>query len=403
MKSTNLISKFMASAFALFIISASAFAAPVVRRAAGPDINSVIGTVVQFAGDLGGTGNGNGGSYKTGYRVLDWDEVPDAVALGPLPVDFYNTTVPRGMMLSSACSSDDLRVSARPGTGSPLHFGEYDPFYANDFQEFSGPRLFSVNAGGCNYVDVYFYIPGTKTPATVTGFGSVFMDVDTPVSTSIQPYGVDGEPLGPRQFAQAANNGMSFVGVSFNAGERIARVRIFSGTTTLGEPDKSHGGGFDVVVMDSFIYGEPHATSQHSADFDGDGTSDYSVFRPSNGVWYVLQSGSNTVTSTQFGASGDIPVDGDFDGDSMNDQAVFRPSTGVWYVLRSRTGQFQAISFGLNGDKPLSADLDKDGIADIAVWRPSNGNYYYLKSSNGQFASTHFGAAGDIPIGAAAQ
>jgi hypothetical protein len=57
-------------------------------------------------------------------------------------------------------------------------------------------------------------------------------------------------------FAPPANNGLSFVGVVFNAGERVARVRITSGNVAPGPDDD---GVSDVVVMDDFIYGEPMA------------------------------------------------------------------------------------------------------------------------------------------------
>jgi len=387
----------MAGIFSMLVLSMSTFGAAVVRRGQGADVNAVIPAISQFTGDLGGSSHGNGGSYTTGYRVIRWDDVPDNV--GPIvPATYFNTTVPLGMVVSSACGS--LIVSSSGANGAPLRFGDYHPLYTNDFQSIFGTKLSSVDEGICNYVDVYFYIPGTKTPATVKGFSVVFTDVDDIDRSAIECFGIDGQPLtytNPLPF----NNGLSFVGISFNNGERIARVRVYSGSGFLGNTDNSHGGTHDIVVMDSFIYGEPRAIGQHSSDFDGDGTSDYAVFRPSNGTWYAMQSGSNTLVATQFGTAGDIPVDGDFDGDSRNDLAVFRPSTGAWYILRTSNGQFQGTSFGLNGDKPVAGDYDKDGITDIAVWRPSNGNYYYLKSSNGQFAATHFGATGDIPIGAA--
>ena len=141
-----------------------------------------------------------------------------------------------------------------------------------------------------------------------------------------------------------------------------------------------------------------HGDVPAPGDFDGDGKTDYSVYRNSTGVWYIFKSSDSAWLTFPFGLTGDIAVPNDYDGGGKTDIAVFRPADGNWYIWFSETQQFQALHFGASGDKPVPADYDGDGKTDVAVFRPSEGNWYYLKSSDGNFAITHWGIETDKPV-----
>jgi hypothetical protein len=132
------------------------------------------------------------------------------------------------------------------------------------------------------------------------------------------------------------------------------------------------------------------------ADFDGDGKTDLSVFRPSEGNWYLNRSTAG-FTAAAWGVSTDLLTPGDFDGDGKADLAIFRPSTGQWFVLRSSDSGYSANVFGANGDVPVQGDYDGDGKDDLAVFRPS-ANTWYIANSGGGTTITSFGASGDIPV-----
>ena len=131
-------------------------------------------------------------------------------------------------------------------------------------------------------------------------------------------------------------------------------------------------------------------------DYDGDGAVELAIFRPATGVWWFRRN-DGSFGAVQFGQFSDIPVPADYDADGKTDIAVFRPSNGVWYILQSSLG-LKIISWGLNGDKPLAGDFEGDGKADIAVWRPSNGVWYVLQSSSSIPLYASWGMNGDKPV-----
>ncbi|HSI87426.1 MAG TPA: VCBS repeat-containing protein, partial [Pyrinomonadaceae bacterium] len=135
------------------------------------------------------------------------------------------------------------------------------------------------------------------------------------------------------------------------------------------------------------------------ADFDGDGRTDVSVFRGSEGNWYINQS-TDGFMALKWGLASDVPVPADYDNDGKTDTAIFRATTdsSEWdfYVLNSNGFTISGYSWGLPGDVPAVADYDGDGRADAAIYRPSEGNWYILKSSDGDFIIAS--NPGDTPV-----
>lgn len=231
-------------------------AAPIVFSASGINPASIQGTVDAFRAALGTLNPNVAGSFGSGRREINWDGVPDALsAPNNLPPNFFNSTSPRGAEFATPGTA--VQVSSTAASGVPVEFGNLNPTYSSIFQTFSPQRLFS--AIGSNVVDVNFFVPGSSTLASVSGFGVIFTDVDIANLTSLTLFDLSNNSLGTFFApALAGSESLSFLGVLFNAGERVSRVRLVSGNTPL-SATATDGGAVDVVAMDDFIYGEPIA------------------------------------------------------------------------------------------------------------------------------------------------
>ncbi|MCB1062402.1 MAG: hypothetical protein KDN20_05695 [Verrucomicrobiae bacterium] len=227
-----------------------------IREATGFNGASIQSTVDQLRVDIGGIDNGIAPAGQTsGRREINWDDVPDSnAAPGLLPEKFFNTVLPKGLVL---CSGQGLLVSADSSnpTSTPTEFGDINPNYPDNIDPFTGVRVFQPSAS--NEVIMNFYYPGTTRPAAVCGFGAVFSDVDVSDSTMIEFFAYTGERIFSRSvLATSGDETFSFVGATFE-NPVIHSVRITCGDATPGANDISDGGGGDVVAMDDVLFGEP--------------------------------------------------------------------------------------------------------------------------------------------------
>ena len=238
------------------------FVAPTVFQAAGPNIASIQNTIDQYRAALGATNNGNvPGPLTNGRREINWDG-GGSTATSVVGTPFTGFLANRGALFTTT------------GTGfvqAPLA-GLADTFhnetYLTIFQPFSPQRLFSPIDS--NVTETQFFVPGggdAPAPATTTGFGAVFTDVDLPngsgpgdingnrkASTLIECFGTDGGLIFSSFVPASPGDGsLSFLGIVFDDA-RIARVRITSGDAA---PRPNDDGTHDIVMMDDFLYGEP--------------------------------------------------------------------------------------------------------------------------------------------------
>ena len=243
------------------------FVPPVVFQAAGPTADSIQSSVDAFRAALGDPNNGNApGPLASGRREINWDGGGgvDATTAPVTPFNvFLNTR--GGQFTTPGTGLSQAPPSGGPQGGLAALFD--NPTYGTIFSTFSPLRLFTPV--GSNITDAVFFIPGTNgaAPATLSGFGAVFTDVDQPdgsgpsqkhgnrrASTLMEYFDADGKLLFSSFVPASPGDGsLSFFGIMFDDA-RIARVRITSGNVAPGpNDDRKH----DIVVMDDFIYGEP--------------------------------------------------------------------------------------------------------------------------------------------------
>ena len=221
------------------------------------------------------------------------------------------------------------------------------------------------------------------------------------------------------------NNGIINVGaVTYGNGNGGTVGTLTSNNSFIGTVPNGRIG--DVYVYDSvnnkfvirrpgnivtiFFPGNPPITPTKALfDFDGDGRSDISVFRPDpgnedNNYWRVLQSSNNQIRNFEWGiaADADSLAPADYDGDGKTDFAIYRRSENNFYIYNSMDNSVRVENFGIAGDILTVGDWDNDEKADISVYRPGTQSVFYFRASsnnpNGNITFVPWGTTGDKPM-----
>ncbi len=357
--------------------------------------NSLTGSTTSDAIGESGSLNGTVALPNGNYIVLSrlWNNTAPVIADAGAITFCNGTTGCAGMTVSSTNSL--VGSSANDGIGSD-QFGNYLTVYSNNRYIAQSPVWDNgvpiPNAGA---VTLGNGISGTT--GVINSANSVLGTVTNGISPNPGfAYNVIRDCV---YVGRSASNIVTvFCGELFRRslfdydGDGRTDASVFRPATNEWHIAQSSGG---IRVQGWGIAGDRMAP----ADFDGDGKTDIAVFRPSEGNWYVVNSSNNTVTVAGWGNATDQLVPGDYNGDGKADFVIYRPSEGRWY-RRDSDGQVHVWDWGLGGDKPAPADFDGDGRLDLTVFRPSEGRWYTIRSSDFVITATDWGVSGDVPVAA---
>ncbi|MCA1704416.1 MAG: VCBS repeat-containing protein, partial [Actinobacteria bacterium] len=308
---------------------------------------------------------------QQGWGICPFDGVPV-----PIPLDASPSTGSDATMIVTDWSSGTLyelwRYSFNQGSPT-VQWGAVGPMTGSGRDRENGRKGGSTGAGVSRlagivriwelvrgYIDHALVFstsyceksnlryPATQTDGTYVGVGSIPEGARIQLDPSVNVDSIPGITPGEKIVARALQE---YGAYAVDCG---GAPWAFMFESPSGESDPYVALGF---TYDYFgMFGIPwdrmrvlrhwHGLST-SADFNGDGKTDFGVYRPSTGAWYVALAGGGT-TSASWGTSGDVPVPGDYNGDGKTDFGVYRPSTGAWYVQ----GQAGA-TWGTNGDVPV--------------------------------------------------
>lgn len=299
-------------------------------------------------------------------------------------INFVNSTTTPDTAPNAAFALDPLTVGGGTNLTSPLipiSSPAATVSFRNNFNTEAGwdGGVLEISIGGGAYQDIV----AAGGAFTQNGYNSTLGSNGTnnPLNGRAAWSGTSGGYVTTVARMPAAANAQSVrLRWRFGADDNTAAVGWFVDSVSV-------VGSYSCTIIDNL---------RSPFDFDGDGKTDVSIFRPTVGEWWINRS-SGGVSAAQFGTTTDVIAPGDFTGDGKADLAFFRPSTSEWFIARSEDGTFYSFPFGAATDKIVPADYDGDGRTDVAVFRPSNNTWYIQRSSDLGVSIVTFGAAGDMP------
>jgi len=307
----------------------------------------------------------------------NWSMVPgvtgylgDYTAASPTGVD------PRTVLLDMT-TVDVIANQTNPDIQTSGGVGEF---------EITNPVVALQGSGTADAPNLVFYV--NTTGASNIRFSCNVRDIDNSIDNAVQPIAVQYRVGATGDFSNVPGGYIAdaSVGPTMTTSTPLAvtlppqannqaQVQIRVLTTNAAGSDEWLG--IDDV---SITVNGPVNAVRANVDFNGDGRSDYVVTRNTNNpfneggasqkFWYISTSDTGAQRVQGWGISSDTNTPADFDGDGKTDIAVWRPSNSVFYILNSATSTARIEQFGQNGDDPrVVGDYDGNGRADLSVYR----------------------------------
>ena len=136
----------------------------------------------------------------------------------------------------------------------------------------------------------------------------------------------------------------------------------------------------------------------HRIEVDlGDHIETPGLYRQRDGYVYLRNSNTQGYAHLKFffGNPGDVPLAGDWNGDGCDTVSLYRPSEGRFYVINTLGSEDAGLgaaelsyTFGNPGDTPFAGDFDGDGVDTFGVAR--GGRVYLSNTHGGGSAATEF-------------